>query len=62
MTLIYGKRNNLKKEKKEMPRKRRKKMMFKACEKRKANRAKIKAAGKNPDQYFRSGIYVGEKG
>jgi len=39
----------------------RKKILFRGMEKRKKRRAKLKAAGKNPDEYFYSGIYVGEE-
>jgi len=37
----------------------RKKLGFKAKKKRKKKRAKLKAAGKNLDEIFYSGIYVG---
>jgi hypothetical protein len=40
---------------------RRKKIRFKAKDKRRKKRAKLKAAGKNPDEIFYSGIYVAEK-
>ncbi|MFH0771309.1 MAG: hypothetical protein V1933_01665 [Candidatus Omnitrophota bacterium] len=39
--------------------KKRRQIRLKAENKRKKRRDKIKAAGKNPDQYFVSGIYVG---
>ncbi len=38
----------------------RKKLGFRASEKRKKRRVKLKAAGKNPDTIFYSGIYIGE--
>jgi hypothetical protein len=42
---------------------RRKKLKFKARIMRRKRRIKLKAAGKNPDDFFYSGIYVGsEKG
>ena len=37
----------------------RKQIGFKAKQKRKKRRTKLKAAGKNPDELFYSGIYVG---
>ena len=37
----------------------RKKLKFRSAEKRKKKRAKLKAAGKNLDEVFYSGIYVG---
>ena len=37
------------------------KIRFKAKGKRKKRRAKLKAAGKNPDKLFYSGIYVGDE-
>lgn len=40
---------------------RRKKMKFRMGERRRKRRAKLKAAGKDPDKYFSSGIYVGEE-
>lgn len=40
--------------------KRRKRLRFRAKAKRKARRAKLKAAGKNPDGVFYSGKYVGD--
>lgn len=40
---------------------RRKKIKFRAKKKRKKKRARLKAAGKNPDEFFYSGIYVAEK-
>ena len=39
----------------------RRKIGFRAKGKRKKRRAKLKAAGKNPDELFYSGIYVGDK-
>ncbi len=41
--------------------KKRRQIRLKAKNKRKKRREKIKTAGKNPDQYFFSGIYIGEK-
>lgn len=38
----------------------RKKIHFMAKKKRKLRRAKLKAAGKNPDDYFYAGIYIGD--
>ena len=40
--------------------KKRRQVKLKAMEKRRKRRAKLKAAGKNPDQYFYSGIYIEE--
>ncbi|MEA3305206.1 MAG: hypothetical protein U9R52_00145 [Candidatus Omnitrophota bacterium] len=37
----------------------RKQLKFRRDEKRRKKRAKIKAAGKNPDELFSSGIYLG---
>ena len=42
--------------------KKRKQLRFKTKIKRKERRAKLKRAGKDPDKYFYSGIYVGETG
>ena len=39
----------------------RRKIQFKAQGKRKKRRAKLKAAGQNPDKLFYSGIYVGDE-
>ena len=39
--------------------KKRKRLGFKRREKRRKRRAKFKAAGKNPDELFSSGIYLG---
>ncbi|MBU4375907.1 MAG: hypothetical protein KKD29_00330 [Candidatus Omnitrophica bacterium] len=39
----------------------RRQLKFGSMEKRRKRRAKLKAAGKNPDQYFYSGIYIAEK-
>jgi len=44
-----------------MSTKKRYQIKLKALEKRRKRRARLKAAGKNPDQYFCAGIYVGEK-
>ena len=41
--------------------KKRKKLSFKAKEKRRKRRARLRAAGKNPDDYFYSGVYFKEK-
>lgn len=41
--------------------KKRTQLRFKFQEKRRKRRAKMKAAGKNPDQYFHAGVYIGEK-
>jgi len=43
-----------------MGRKKRAQIKFKKLAKRKRKREKLKKAGKNPDQYFLSGIYIGE--
>ena len=40
--------------------KKRKRIGFKSKDKRKKRRARLKAAGKNPDEFFYSGIYLGE--
>jgi len=40
--------------------KKRRKLRFKSSEKRKLRRTKLKRAGKDPEKYFYSGIYVGE--
>ena len=37
----------------------RKKLRFRARNKRRKRRAKLKAAGKNPDELFYSGVYLG---
>jgi hypothetical protein len=39
----------------------RKKLGFRKKEKRKKKRARMKSAGKNPEEFFYSGIYVTEK-
>lgn len=41
--------------------KKRTQLRFKFQEKRRKRRAKMKAAGKNPDQCFYSGVYIAEK-
>jgi len=40
---------------------RRRKIRFRVRKKRMKRRLKLKAAGKEPNGYFYSGIYVGEK-
>ncbi|MBN1871731.1 MAG: hypothetical protein JW800_04070 [Candidatus Omnitrophica bacterium] len=40
--------------------KKRNRIKFRARLKRKSRRAKLKRAGKDPESYFYSGIYVGE--
>ncbi len=43
-----------------MSNKKQKKIAFEKKRKRKIKRNKLKAAGKNPDAYYRSGIYIGD--
>lgn len=40
--------------------KKRRQLKFKAEEKRKKRRVKLKRAGKNPDEIFYSGIFTGD--
>jgi hypothetical protein len=39
----------------------RRKIKFRVGKKRAKSRARLKAAGKEPNEYFYSGVYVGER-